>query len=331
MIVCYGCKHESTEKHQSKRDKILNVHEKIKPINISDVIIGSSPRICVLDKYIVINDYMSYDKHLHIFDKNNFTYVTSFAQSGQGPGEIVRVGDINYNEKERLVYVTDLGNMQIFSYELDSIIANSDYMPKSKFKMNEKTFPMWNYYINDTFNIGIIIEHTEGAKFNEKIGKWNMNTGDITKMKYTHPDIKNKRILFNASLEYGLYAECYLYHDLMTICDLDGNLKYNIYGPNWTSEIIKGVSHFNLVSFCGDKIFALYSGEREIVSGSGLIKQLVNKPTKFIVFDIDGNYIKTVDTGYPIMFYCYDKENNRIVLALDDDMQFAYLNIDEIM
>ena len=42
--------------------------------------------------------------------------------------------------------------------------------------------------------------------------------------------------MFAASKEYGIYVKCYKYNDLMTICNLDGSLKYNVYGPHWGDE-----------------------------------------------------------------------------------------------
>lgn len=58
------------------------------------------------------------------------------------------------------------------------------------------------------------------------LAKWNMATGEIVLMKYEHPDIKKKRMSFAISVEHGLYVECYSYHDLMSICTLDGELKH---------------------------------------------------------------------------------------------------------
>jgi hypothetical protein len=43
------------------------------------------------------------------------------------------------------------------------------------------------------------------------------------------------------------------------------------------------------------------------------------------------NYIQTLETGYRISYFCYDKENNRILMALDDDIQFACLELDGLI
>lgn len=52
-----------------------------------------------------------------------------------------------------------------------------------------------------------------------------------------------------------------------------------------------------------------------------------NYPTKFAVFDLDGNYLKTLETGYPVIIFYYDKGNNRILMSLNDEMQFTYLDV----
>jgi hypothetical protein len=53
--------------------------------------------------------------------------------------------------------------------------------------------------------------------------------------------------------------------------------------------------------------------------------------TKFFIFDVSGNYIQTLETGYKILDFCYDKENNRIIMGLDDEMQFAYLDLNKVI
>lgn len=50
-------------------------------------------------------------------------------------------------------------------------------------------------------------------------------------------------------------------------------------------------------------------------------------PTKFNVFDLEGNYLKTIDVGYKILRYCYDHENNRLIICFNDDIQYGYLDL----
>jgi hypothetical protein len=151
-----------------------------------------------------------------------------------------------------------------------------------------------------------------------------MNTGEIKPMPYEHPDINKKRIGFAASVENDIYVECYSLHNLMTICSLDGDLKYNIYGRNWNGNSKTNViHHYYAVAFCNDRIIAAYSG--------GDYDSDEYFPTKFLVFDLNGDYIQTLETGYRILDFCHDEANNRIIMAFDDDIQFGYLELDGLI
>lgn len=324
LSICWSCSQNSnTEKHQSKRNNIIDVRDQVKEIQMEDVLIGSVARLFIDDEYLIIGDIKSQDKLIHIFDKNNFNYLASTAPKGSGPGEIANMGHIAVNESERVFYVSDHGNQKIFSYNFDSVLANPLYKPDTKYKMNKGQFPSNYHYINDTLSIGLVIEPTGNSGFNQSLASWNLRTGVFNVMKYKHPKIEKKRVTFAVSTEHNMYVECYIYHDLITICNLDGTLKYNVYGKDWDSRLTNRIHYFGNVFFCGDKILASFSG------GDNFTNEY--SPTKFIVFDLKGKYIKTLETGYRITDSCYDKENNRIILNLDDMMQFAYLNLDKLI
>jgi len=330
LIATYwGCTHNSgTEKYQNKRDNIVNIHEKIKEIVIpeDDVLIGASTRLALIDDYLIIQDFYPFDKLIHLFDKNTFKYITGITSKGQGPGEIANMGIVAINKVDHTFYVSDHGNHKIFEYSLDSILSNPSYVPKMKMKMDAKVFPSGYQYINDTLSVGKIIELLGGSKFTQSLGKWNMTTGEIKLFTYKHPEV-SRYGSFAASVEHNIYVECYACYDLMTIGSLDGDgdLKFNIYGPHWDSnQPERTVNHYDGVIFCEDKIVASYSG------GDWTYEYW--DPTKFFIFDINGDYIKTLETGYKISDYCYDKKSNRIIMSLNDaDIQFAYLELDGLI
>lgn len=326
-IVCLSCtQNTGTEKYQKRRDQVINVHNRIKGIAIEDVFIGDYSRIQIIEDYLFIIDFKSATEFIRIIDKNSFKHVRSTALKGQGPGEIVRIGYITEDNVNRKFYVTDHGKNKIFSYDLDSVIANTEYLHVEKMKMGDQIFPTEYVYINDTLSIGVAIQRIGNGNFNPIVGKFNLETGDIKLMDYTiNPNVKKKRICFDLSIEHGLYVECYMPHDLMTICNLDGDLKYNIYGPNWDTET-HGTDHYGPVLFCGNRIVALYSGDKSFTEDIRPIH-----PTKFRVFDLEGNYLQTLEAEYPIMDFCYDKDNHRIIMSIDDDTQFAYFDLDGVM
>jgi hypothetical protein len=213
--------------------------------------------------------------------------------------------------------------MKVFGYQLDSVLRNPrGYLPQEKANLAEGRFPAYYHYISDTLSVGSVVEPVGNSDFKQAAGKWNMLTGSIEAMPYEHPEVKKPRIDVAASPEHGLYATCYLYHDLMTICTLDGELKYNIYGPKWDTEVTNRYMYYAQVHFCGDKIIASY--------GDGIERKPPGTyATQFLVFDLDGNYLQTLETGYKTISFCHDKENNRLILTLNDEPQAASLNLDE--
>ena len=324
FVMSWSCVHRSeTEKYQNKRDRVINVQEKIKEIVSEDIIIGQTARLYLINDYLIIADHKPLDKLIHLFDKNKYDYVTSIASMGQRPGEIVNMGYIETDEINRMFYVSDHGRQAIYSFDLDSVLTNPFYMPKIKIKMNKGQFPSKYLRINDSLSIGLIIEPIGNADYKQSIAKWNMNTEKITPMKYEHPKIKKKRVNFTASIKDSIYVECFSRYDLMTICNLNGDLKYNIYGPNWTTDERIRVHHYGKVIFCNNRILASYSG------GDYYTDEYY--PTKFLVFDINGNYLQTLETGYWICDFCYEKENNKIIMNLNADIQFAYLELDGLI
>ena len=324
LIVFVSCSGDSdTEKYQNKRDKVSNIKSQIKEIPTEDVLIGDIARLHIIDNYLFIQDARSMDKQIHIFNKDDFKYITSIANQGQGPGEITRMGHIEEDKKNHAFLVSDHGKQRIFSYSIDSALTISSYIPEVKAVINKSQFPSVYKLMNDSLSVALIIEPIGVNDFAQSVVKWNINTGNIQALTEKHPSTKKKRVSFAVSEKNELLVECYSYYDLMTIHRLDGSLFLNIYGPNWDKESPQRNPHYRKVAFCGDYILASYSGE-EYSPESHI-------PTKFLVFDLKGNYIKTIETDYRISDFCYDEKNNRIILVLDSEIQFAYLDFDGLI
>jgi hypothetical protein len=324
MFFYFGCSSDKTEKYQNKRNNTTNVHDRIKELEMEDVLISSLNRLYIIKDCLLICDHNTTGEQIHFFNKDDFTHITSIAPKGQGPGEIVSIGAIAFDEVNNLLYVTDHGKQRIFSYELDSAISNPHYRPGVKMEMDKVFFPSWYRYINDTLSIGIVIELPGNSNFNQCVAKLNMKTGEIKKMKYVHPRIEKKRVSFAVSVENGIYAEGYSYHDLMTLCTLDGELKCNIYGRRWDDKKSNRLNYFGHIAFCNDRIFALYSEGAENFSDNPY-------PDRFLVFNLSGDYIQTLETNYQITDFCFDKENNRIIMSMNDEIQFAYMDMDGLI
>jgi hypothetical protein len=300
-------------------------------IPADSLLFSSYCRTHIIDNYLLIADYRSYDHLLHLLDKNTFRYITGFAYLGQGPGEIANLGTVGIDHSHRSFNVSDYGKQAIFRYNLDSVLANPDYIPERKVEIRADKIIHDYQYVNDSSCIGLILEPVSSSDFKVATGILNTNNGEFTLMPYVHPKIKRKRACFDASLKHELYVECYEGQNLMTICTLKGKLKYNIYGgSNWMENQRGRFEYYQQVAFVGNRIFALYLNDQTFVNHP--VRGLMGNPaTKFLVFDLNGDYVATLETDYGIRHFCYDEDNNRIILNLDDEMQFAYLSLDGLI
>lgn len=326
-----SCKqHNEPYKIYDADSNVIKVGEKVKNLDIEEKDISIFGIPYVLNKYLIISDYKSPDKLIHIFDKHTFDYITSVGDLGVGPGEIANMGSIVSNEKENTFYVIDHGRQKILGFQIDSVLCNADYKPVEVSTINRAEFPSNFQYINDTLAFSQFIKRLDNGDYKPVAAKWNMKTGETVFMDYTgHPLIERKRVSFASSAKYGIYIEAYWYHDLMSLCSLDGNLKCNLYGTQWNDRTSNEDGYFNAVAFCGDKIIASYLGGKRFSEGQEEPK--VNYPKKFLVFDLAGNHLATLDVGIPMFSFCYDADHNRIIMAFDNEIQFGYLDLDGLL
>ena len=311
------------ERYHRERKNIITVHESIKEIDFGETYLSNFAKLYLIDSYLIVSDYKSLENQIYLFDKNNFKLSTETAPHGQGPGEVSNIGHIAIDERNKLFYVTNHGKQNILLYRLDSVLLDSSYKPSIKINMKGDKFPNEYVLMNDSLALGTIMEPSDISGFDILTAEWNLNSGEIIQMKYNHPAIKRKRISFAYSEENNIYIESYHHHDLITICELNGNLKSNIYGKEWDSKMSNEKRYFGSVVVFDNRIIVSYSGKSRL-SGDSL-------PTSLIVLDIDGNYIKTIETGYRILDFIYDTQNHRLIFHFDDMIQFGYLNLDSLL
>lgn len=322
ILFCGACTSKGkNEKFQNQRLNIVNVKDDMKEIDMENLLIGAVAQPYICGKYLAVIDYRSVDKLVHIFDKHTFKHMLSLGDMGQGPTEISVIGSIAWNEKEHELYVTDNGQRRILRYNLDSLLCDSLYAPSVKLKFGNAAFPDNYYYIDDTLSYGSFIQITSSSSFKQTSGKWNMITGEAELIDYVHPADKKKRVAFAVSTQYNTLVECNRRYDLISLYNLDGELQCNVYGPNWDKNGDRK-EHFCNAVICDDKIIASYIGEDWNHNDGAKVLH---------VFNIAGDYLKTLDIGRRINRLCCDEENKRIIMNLDSEYQFGYLDIEKYL
>jgi len=320
LVIC-GCSDNSdNDIYQDNRDEIIEVGKQIKEIDFGDVLVSSSSAPIAAGRYLVVADYKSVDKKIHVFNASDFTHVASAGDFGQGPEEITNLGNVVWNEETREIYATDHGKLKVFGFCVDSLSEDEDYKPFVKATFTGSIFPDDYIYINDELSYGIIITPTSTSTFNQSTGVWNMATGDIRLLEYNHPEVDKKRISLAVSAKNDLYVECNNRYDLISIFDMTGKLIRNVYGPQWDNG--KQMSHFSACLFVEDYLVALYDGNEY---------DKHTLPTKCHVFTKGGEYVKTLDAGLQILNFCYDEGNNRLIFCFNDVIQYGYLDLTNIL
>lgn len=326
-ISCNRNNDSKTEKIQKQRNNIINVADKINDVK-PKIIFGNSA-LFILDKYlIVLEKFPKGDKGIHLFDKNTFRYITSTGIIGKGPGEIISPGPLGLNKEKKVFWVPDAGKRVLFEFPLDSILNNNKFKPTIWKKMQDKTTTLSYDFLNDSIVLGIVVNLTSNTSFKMVMSKLNINTDQISKFGYEHPKAIGKKSYstFAMSVENNFYVNCHSECDLMTICDLEGNLKYNVYGPGWFDNEHDKNSYFFDVDLFGSNIIASYIGSKGIIARGNITRGA--PPTKFIVFDMEGKYLKTIETGFEFESFCVDEENKRIIAYFTNrDEPLGYFNI----
>ncbi len=328
LLFLIGCNDSDVEKHFNAKDNVIDVRDKLQPIDFGEVYMSLWAKPDILNDYLIITDTRNPDEIIHIFDKNTFKYITSTGQKGQGPNDLANfLGEIMPIEEKNSFLVIDHGHQWVFNFPMDSIVNNPNFLPKKQSDIDPDNSPMNMVYANDTLAYGRFWHIVNYHSYTTFIGKYNLQNGTYIPFdKGERPYVKEDRINFDASLEHNIYVESYWWHELIIISDLEGNLKHVLKGSQFNSEF-QGKGFFEEdIEICGDKIILTYLGIRSWENRSKL-----NRPTKLIVFDIEGNYITTLETGLALHEFTYDEENNRLILVANDEMQFSYLDLEGII
>lgn len=329
LLIIIGCKSNNveTEIFQKNRDNITDVRDRIVDIK-PDLVFGNST-LHIIDNILIVNEISPKgEKGIHLFDKNTFNYITSTGIIGRGPGEISGPGIIGTDNKNRILWVPDHGNKVMWKFPLDSILNNRFFKPTIKFDLNYESFIERFDFLNDSILLGVAVQILPDYSFSKYMSKYNLNSNIIEKFGYQHPEATGRKSSSNfaLSLDYKFYINSYDKFDLVTICDLDGNLKCNIYGPDELNNEGNKKSYFFGIDMFDESIIASYIGDIALIDGINGPRG--NIPSKFLVFDINGNYIKTIETGYKFTYFAVDEENKRIIIYFDNrPSALGYINI----
>jgi len=314
--------------YQKKRNNIINLENKIDDIK-TDILLGRIVQLNTIDNYLIVTDLAtSSNKGIHVYNKNSLKYITSTGIIGQGPGELTRYGRIGIDNINKNIWVPDHGKMVMWKFEIDSILNNPLYKPSEKLKLNHNLFLERFDFLNDSIILGKAVRVLSNNSFSMVTAKLNFKKNEAQPYGYENPKAigKKSNSFFKLSKDDNFYVNCYLYLDLITICDLGGNVKFNIYGPDTKNDHYEK-SYYQQAEIINDYIIASYNGEADIIINEHK-RPVANNPSKFLIFKKDGTYIETIELGNKFTFFCVDKENKRVIVYFENrEHSLGYFNL----
>lgn len=321
LISLLSCKNNNPEQITYKKyDNIINVKDQI--VDIETGLVFGNAELRIIDNFLVILEYApAGTKGVHLLDKNSFKYITSTAIVGKGPGEVNRQGSVEYEAKGKNLWISDHGKMVLWKFPLDSILNNDQFKPSEKIALNPSLFIDRYNFMNDSIALGKAVAISSDNSFEVKTAMLNVNTNVIAEFGYEHPYAQGEKShsYFALSKKHNIYACSYTECDLITICDLNGNLKFNILGPGWGKSKDDEKEYFSPagIEIANDFIIAAYLDAAGVVLDKNQ-RPTGNLPAKLLVFDINGNYIQTIETGHKIIRFCIDNKNDRVIAYFND-------------
>ena len=329
LLLISSCKSNSNEEVQTDRNTIIEVEEKLTDIQ-TDLII-SSPLLYIISDYLIVLDMKpNSNKGIHLFDKNTFKYITSTGILGQGPGEIIRYGRIGVDNAKKVFWVPDHGKQVLLKFPLDSVLLNPDFKPTESLSLLNDLFIERFNFLNDSIALGKAVNVLSSSSFQMVMAKLNITTNKISKYGYEHPEVVGPKTNSHFALSSlgNFYVNCFVYCDLITICDLNGKLRQNILGFDGLENKDNRKTYFTGVDIFNETIVASYIGDEGIVLNQ-FKRQEGNLPTKFLIFSKEGEYLNTLETRHKISSFCIDEKNERIIANyIDRPNSLAYFKMD---
>jgi hypothetical protein len=329
VVFFSGCMRDKsrTEIIQKDRGRIVEVSDKIVDVK-TDIIFGISYLYIIDDVLIVAEISPKEEKCIHLFNKNTFEYLTSTGVIGRGPGEIASPGKIGIDEKNKILWVVDHGKKVMHKFPLDSILSNINFKPTTCLDMHDELLLVDFGFLNDSIVLGRALHPLSHSTFDMTMTKLNVNTNEIERFGYENPGCSGKQKIasFSLSVENSFYVNCYDECDLLTICDLDGNVKHNVYGPGWNDKDQDWKAYYFGSDIFNGKIVAACIGDLAFVFKGNITRGAA--PSTLIVFEKNGRYLKTINTGYAFERFCIDEENKRIIAYfIDREEPLGYFDI----
>lgn len=316
---------------QKNRNNIIDISDKITYLN-TDLIFGIS-EVRIVNNLFIVQEMIPYgDKCMHVYNRSSFEFIKSIGTLGKGPGEMVRPGKYTLSLNNQTLYIPDFGKNTIWKFNLDSALLMDNYLPSDRIAVSQEIFTDYFEHIDDKTGIGTGVNPINHHSFYLNTVKIDLTNGKVKSFGYRHPLLEGKKGFSDIKLSKNknFYINCYADHDLITVCNIDGSLRFNILGKDWNEEE-QDMTFFTHIDLYKNYIITAYSGISTFYRDKTTQRVKSNFASKLMIFNTTGEYVSTAELGKQFSNFCIDEKNERIIFYfVDKEPQLGYINLKEI-
>ncbi len=327
ILLLISCQDQTIKKFNLSRAEVIDVSSTITDLETEQLI--ASPLLAISGDYLFVTDLTpNFEKGIYLFDKNTLAYLGSTGILGEGPGQITRYGEVSVTPSGKEFWMPDFAKIKMFKFDIDSVLMDENYFPTVSKPFAYDFFHSRFKFISDSVAYGTGLEVLSPSTFRASLGKWNINTGEIEKFGEEHPSLIGKRTnaYFDYSYKHIIMALSHINHDILTLYNADGTIKYHILGEKEFDNENRKLKFFGGVHIGDERIFTSYlGGEKVEMDENNNPKFLFG--SKLLVFDLDGNLSKVIETGHEIRYFVVDDGNKRVICYfLDREVPLGYFS-----
>ena len=307
--------------HQSERDNI----EEVTLVSIDDSLppLHNGTFLRMLGDTMIMQDPYATDWLFHAVDIRQNRHLGRFGKFGAGPGEVSNFGAQFFDIRNKKFYGLTGGSFTMVRLDVDSALADPSYKAvkiiDAESMQGKGSESVYNFhFINDSLLIcSVHVPYNHIEEFH--LGHFNPKTGEKRIIdSLGHQSTGNSNVM-TVSPENNLIALFGIAFDRLRLFDLDGNHLKTITGPDYRAEYDHETFYFVSSTAGGGKLFGLYLNQIPV-------EEITH--SDIIIFDTEGNYLKTLRLKGQAFGLAYNESTGRLYVSCDGDPQFGYIKID---
>ena len=179
----------------------------------------------------------------------------------------MRFGRLAVTPNGREFWVPDFEKIKVFKFDIDSALMDQDYLPTVTKPFAYDFFLSGMNIVSDSLALGTGLEVLSPSTFRASLGRWDINTGIIEKFGEEHPKLTGERTnaFFDYSYKHNIMALAHINHDILTLYNADGTIKYHILGEKEFDNEKRKLKFFGEVHIGDEWIIRSYLGSEGFI------------------------------------------------------------------